>query len=654
MQIQKISRYIAFALSAIGIILYLILFFGLHRQQFAADLALWILIIGSLPFAIDMVIDVLKGKFGVDIIAISAIVVAILLKDYLPGIVILFMLSGGGALEEYAMQRARKELTTLISNAPTVAHLKEGSKITDIPADSVAKGSVILVKPGEIIPADSIVLGGRSSVDQSAITGESVPVQARPGMQLLSGSINRDDPLELQTIRESKDSQYAQLIKLVQNAEESKAPIVRLADSYTIFFTVITFVLAASSWFFSHDPVRLLAVLVVATPCPLILATPIAIISGISRAAKRGAIIKDGGALEQLGNAKAFVFDKTGTLTLGKPEIFEVSIVREGIDKNEILRLAASLDQLSMHILARSLVQNAELAKIELEYPQAYEEISGEGVSAVLGLDKDREGAEAVRQCSLYGQCEFKTGTKYHFGKLSFILKQGISVDEGIILAHDKRQGSGMMAVYLADAQGLLAIIFFADVVRSETRQVFDLLHFFGIHKIVMLTGDRQEVADRIAKEVGLKDVVAECLPEQKVGQIKSLQGEGLFPVVMVGDGVNDAPALATANVGIAMGAHGSSASSEAGDVVITVDDLNRVPEVFGIAKHAIYIAKQGIWIGIGLSIVLMIFAAFGLIPPLSGAILQECVDVLVIFNALRVLVYNFGVRPQNWCYKNQ
>jgi len=642
MQIQKISRYVAFVLSAIGIIIYLILFFGLHRQQFAADLALWILIIGSLPFAIDMIIDVFKGKFGVDIIAISAIVVAILLKDYLPGIVILFMLSGGSALEEYAMQRARKELTTLISNAPTVAHLKEGSKITDIPADSVAKGSVILVKPGEIIPADSIVLGGRSSVDQSAITGESVPVQARPGIQLLSGSINRDDPLELQTIRESKDSQYAQLIKLVQNAEESKAPIVRLADSYTIFFTIITFVLAASSWFFSHDPVRLLAVLVVATPCPLILATPIAIISGISRAAKRGAIIKDGGALEQLGNAKAFVFDKTGTLTLGKPEIFEVSIVREGIDKNEVLRLAASLDQLSMHILARSLVQHAESANVELEYPQAYEEVSGEGVSAVLGLDKDREGAEAVRQCSLYGQCEFKTGTKYHFGKLSFILKQGISVDEGIILAHDKRQGSGMMAVYLADAQGLLAIIFFADVVRSETRQVFDLLHSFGIHKIVMLTGDRQEVADRIAKEVGLKDVVAECLPEQKVGQIKSLQGEGLFPVVMVGDGVNDAPALATANVGIAMGAHGSSASSEAGDVVITVDDLNRVPEVFEIAKHAIYIAKQGIWIGIGLSIVLMIFAAFGLIPPLSGAILQECVDILVIFNALRVLVYKF------------
>ncbi len=614
---MKKFDYLIPSIALLGIIFYAIMHLS-HFPEVANYFILATLLLGAFPLFLEMVKNMLKGNFGVDLIAMVAIITSIFLSQYLAGTVILLMLSGGEALEGYAMRRARKELTALLANAPTIAHIKtEDGELKDVPVEQLSIDTLIVVKPGEIIPADGVAVSGFSLVDESALTGESVPVEVNISSQVLSGAINKDGLLEIKTIRESKDSKYEQLIRLVRQAEQHKAPIVRLADKYTVIFTIITFVLAVTAWLLSHDLVRILAVLVVATPCPLILATPIAIISGISQSAKRGIIVKDGGALEQLGEAKAFVFDKTGTLTLGKPEVSEVKVYA-GSGEDQVLKIAASLDQASAHILARSLTDHAKLKKIKLDYPSNYTETFGDGVTGEISSEK------------------------YFFGKLKFIQQQGIKISNEILKEHQALQDQGNITVYLADKKALLGAIFFADKIRSESKDVFTNLTNSGIKKIIMLTGDKKAVAQHISEQLGIKEVLAECLPEQKVATILDLKKNKIRPVVMIGDGVNDAPALASADVGIAMGAHGSSASSEASDIVITIDNLNRVPEAYTIAKYTLKVAKQGIFIGMGLSIGLMIIASLGYITPVVGALLQEGIDVLVIFNALRVAVRSY------------
>ncbi len=607
---KTIKKYLPlYALIVIG--LYIGLSLASHGKL-VNNITLVLLVLGSLPLLWGIVVEIYHRQFGVDIIAIVAIVAALILGQYLTGVVILLMLSGGEALEAYAFRRAKKELTELLARAPVVAHLKKDNKVIDVKIEQIQPGDILVVKPGEVIPTDGNVVFGQSMVDESAITGESLPVRAGVASQVLSGTVNTSEVLEIRVAKQSKDSKYEQLIRLVRQAEQVKAPIVRLADRYTVVFTIITFAFALVAWLLSGDPVRVLAVLVVATPCPLILATPIAIISGINKSAKRGIIVKDGGVLEQLGEAKAFVFDKTGTITLGSPKV--TSIKAFGQSENEILVLAASLDQLSTHILARSLLDYAREQHLELRYPSNYAEVFGEGVSG--SLDK-----------------------KYFFGRLSFIEKHGVVIPGGVKDEHNKQQISGIIAVYLSDEKNLLGAIYFADVIRPESASVFEKIREAGVKKILMLTGDRTEIAKKISRQIGLAEVYAEYMPEQKLGMVQKLRSEGWKPLVMVGDGVNDAAALTAADVGIAMGAHGSSASSEASGIVIAVDDLQKVEQAYAIAKRTLRIALQGIFVGMGLSIGLMVLASLGFIQPVFGAVMQEAIDVIVIFNALRVLL---------------
>ncbi len=579
-------------------------------ENLAMEIFRVLLIIGSIPVCIEIIGAIRKGQFGADIIALLAIITSYVMNQYLAGIFIVLMLSGGRALENFALSRAKKELTALISNAPRKAHIKEKGGLRSIPVDEVAIGDIIVVKPGEVVAVDGIVTEGNSPIDESALTGESMPVEKGLNSHVMSGSINKGNVLEIKAIHVSKDSQYEQIIRLVEGAEKTKAPMVRLADRYSGWFTIITLILSGTAWALAHEGMRLLAVLVVATPCPLILATPIAIVSGMSKAAKKGIIIKNGGALEALGNTKTFVFDKTGTLTFGVPNITEIKA--EKGTPEEIIRIAASLDQVSVHVIARALMQYAKANNIALSYPTEFEEIIGSGAKGKLDH------------------------TTYYLGKLGLIESQNISIPKDVKEHEINLKSHGKMALYLASEKEFLGTIYLADTVRPEVKTLFETLHRHGIRRTVMLTGDRKAVANHIGELAGVHEVIAECLPDDKLKHIERLRKES-SPVVMVGDGINDAPALAAADIGIAMGSTGSTATSEVADIVIMVDNIERVSDAFAIARRTLRIAKQSIFTGMGLSIFFMIIAAFGYIPPLYGAIIQEAVDIVVILNALRV-----------------
>lgn len=569
------------------------------------------IIVGLIPLAQEMISSILRRHFGVDIIAMLAIVAATLVGEYLAAVVVLLMLSGGEALERYALKRARKELTSLLNNAPRFAHLKVNGEMVDVDIDKVNVGDTVIIKPGEIIPVDGKVTLGTSEVDESALTGESILVEKIPHMHVLSGSVNKHAVLEVQALKPSSESQYSQIIRLVQEAEQSKAPFVRLADRYSVWFTIIAISLAAIAWVLSGEMVRAIAVLVVATPCPLILATPIAFASGVSRAAKRGVIIKHGGAIEKLAQARSFMFDKTGTITFGTPKLTKVVVFTDR-DEKEITHIATSLDQLSSHILARAFLKHAKHEGIKkLVIPSTFEETLGNGVEGVV------------------------EGKRYALGRLSFMHTLGVHIPQDIQSSRDKSKQEGIMTVYLASEGKLLGAFEFADTIRLNVKKLFSKLRQYG-SDVIMLTGDKKSVAEHIGAQAGITRVYAQCMPEQKVDFVKK-ERKVATPVVMVGDGVNDAPALAIADIGIALGAHGSSAASESGDIVVMVDNIERVGEVYELSRNVLRIAKESIFVGIGLSILLMILAVFGFIRPVYGALMQEVIDVIVILNALRV-----------------
>lgn len=572
------------------------------------------LLIGSLPLLVDIGTSILHGRFGIDLIAIVAIATSIVLGEFLAGSVILLMLSGGEALESFALRRARKDLTNLFERAPRLAHIMRNGSVVDIPAESVNVGEIVLVKPGEMIPVDGEVVEGSASVDESFLTGESLPLRKIRGGKVMSGSVAIDGVLHIRTLRSSLESKYQQIIRLVKEAEERKAPFVRLADRYSVWFTIATLFLAVLAWVLSYDPLRLLAVLVVATPCPLILATPIAFASGISRAAKMGIIVRSGGSLEKLGEARSFAFDKTGTLTLGAPRVQRI-MAFGSVKHDDVLALAASIDQLSPHVLARSIAQEAAARGMSLTYPDTFHEHVGEGVSGMMH------------------------GVEYHFGRLQFVVSKGVIADERMHSLHDAAKDQGQILVFLATKTEMLGAVEFSDEPRPDAQGLYERLKTLGIERVLMLTGDRVKAAERSAQKIGFpkESVRAECLPEVKVEEVLRLHRESP-PVVMVGDGVNDAPAIAAADVGIAMGSHGSSATSEAGDIVILVDRIERVADALEIGQRVLLIAKQSVFIGMGLSIVLMVIASLGYIAPLMGALMQEVIDVIVILNALRAL----------------
>lgn len=572
-----------------------------HHESYARLLLSGFSIAVALKLAVGMIKTLQEGKYGIDILAVTAIFSTVLVGEYWASIVIVLMLTGGEALEDYAANRAQRELNALLERAPQTAHKITNKGTKTIRLSEVRVKDRLLVRPGEVVPVDAILIDKAAEFDESSLTGESLPVEHKAGDELLSGSINGSTAITIQVIKSAEDSQYQQIIKLVKDAASDEAPFVRLADRYAVPFTALAFTIAGIAWAMSGEALRFAQVLVVATPCPLLLGAPIALISGMSRAAKNGVIIKNGGILERLATIKTVAFDKTGTLTHGEPEVSHIATANK-FSKEDVLMFAASAEQQSTHVLAQALTNEARKQHIHLSKPKQLSETTAQGVSAFV--DK-----KAVL-----------------VGKASFLIEGGVAID-------NKQLQSGETAVHVAIDGKYAGAVVFSDRIREESTRTIERLLQLGVRETMMLTGDSEGTAKRIAKEVGITSIKAECLPIDKVNAVKECS---VRPVMMVGDGVNDAPVLAVAEVGMAMGARGSTAASETADVVVLVDDIAKSAQAVEIAKDTIHIATQSIMIGIAISVVLMLVAASGVIPAVVGAGLQEVVDVVVIFNALR------------------
>ena len=576
----------------------------------AAD-ALWAAttVVGLVPLLISVARDLAKRESGVDVIALLAMGGALALGEYLAGAVIALMLSSGQSLEAYADARARRELSTLVARAPRVVNRYAGDELETVGIDRVEVGDRLLVKPGEVLPVDGVALGP-AVLDESALTGESRPVERAEGEQVRSGAVNAGAAFDLRAIATAEESTYAGIVRLVEEAQRQKAPFVRIADRYALIFVPVTLVIAGVAWAISGEAVRALAVLVVATPCPLILAAPIAIVAGISRAARRGIIVKGGGALEALGRGQVLLFDKTGTLTAGAPEVSDIDTFGD-VDGDELLRLAASLDQVSAHVLASAIVRAARERRLALVFPSEVREQLGSGIAGVVD------------------------GRKVALGKGNWVV-DGARMP---VAARDVRRRAmlqGSTNVFVSVDGELAGALLLDDPIRPDTPRVIRSLRREGFRRIVMITGDHADVAESVGVALGVDRILSERSPTDKVEAVEAERQEGF--TVMVGDGINDAPALAVADVGVAMGARGATASSEAADVVLAVDRLDRLAEAMRIARRSRRIALQSVIVGMGLSFVAMLFAAAGLLVPVGGALIQELIDVAVILNALRAL----------------
>ena len=567
------------------------------------------LVLTGLPVVVRTVRGMLSGRFAADLVAMLAIVAAVLLAQPLPGLIVVLMQTGGEALERYAEGRASEAVRELEAAAPRLAHRVGDDGVHDIPAEQARPGDRLLVRPGEMIPCDGVVAEGRSHLDVSRLTGEPLPVTAAPGLAVRSGSLNLESPLTIRTTALARESQYARIVELVRNAQASKAPLQRLADRYAVWFTPATLLVCAAAWLASGDADRVLAVLVVATPCPLILATPVAIIGGINRAAARGIIFRHGTALEQLGQVRVAVFDKTGTLTVGRPQVARV-VADSALGERELLRLTASLEQGSGHLLARMVVEAALAQDLRLAGCADAVESPGQGISGTVeGYRVAVGGRDYVRRCAPAADEGFHRLVAEHDGHL---LRAWVAVDG---------RGAG--------------VIEYADHVRPELGGLVARLRALGVTRTVLLSGDARTNVNAVAGAMGITEAHGELLPEGKVEFVRGVMAAG-DKVVMVGDGTNDAPALGSATVGVALASGGGGITAEVADAVILTDDPARVVEAIAISRRTLRLARQSIWAGLGLSAAAMVAASLGHIPPTAGALLQEAIDVAVILNALR------------------
>ncbi len=568
-----------------------------------------------LPLGWSVARSLLHGNVGVDAIALIAMVGALVLGEYLAGIVVGLMLAGGNALEARAARRARHELTSLVERAPRIGHRRRGDLVEEIPVEELAVGDLVVVRAGEVVPADGVVASDEAIVDESALTGEPLPATIRRSAPVRSGTSNAGEAFEMRVSRPASESAYAAVVRLVREAEANRAPFVRLADRYAVVLLLVTITIAGIAWGLSGDPIRALAVFVVATPCPLILAAPIAFVSGISRAARAGIVVKGGGAIEKLGDARTVLLDKTGTLTLGTPQVDRV-LPFDSVPADELIRLAASVDQLSAHSFGGAIVREAHDRQLALAFPSEVEEGLGQGIRGRVDGHVVAVGSPDWLRSLGYPEAPPES-------------------------AHDLggADGAGRATVLVGIDGGLAGAVIMADHVRADAAEAVRELRRVGIRHIAMVTGDRAAVADQVGRQVGVDRVYAEQSPDDKLEVVRSIQAqENLRPVVMVGDGVNDAPALALADVGIAMGTAGATVASETADAVILADRIDRVAAAVSIGRRSLGIARQSVLAGIGISVVAMGFAAAGLIPPVAGALLQEVIDVAVILNALRAL----------------
>ena len=550
-----------------------------------------------------MIRNLLRGHAGIDILAVTAITAAVLVGEYWAALIVVLMLTGGEALEDYAALRSKRELTALLSRAPQIAHRLNGEATTDVPVNEILVGETVLVRPGELVPVDAVLLDSSATFDESSLTGESIPAERVAGEIVPSGAVNGSTAVRLKSVATAEDSQYQLIVRLVAEAAGSKASVVRLADRYAVPFTLFSLSVAGLAWAFSGDPVRFAEVLVVATPCPLLIAAPVAFMAGMSRSAKAGIIVKGSSTLEQLSRIRTVAADKTGTLTQGTPELQRLA-VHTDFAPDTMLQLAASAEVYSSHVLADSVVRAAKQRHLTLVEAKHAEELATNGVHATVGEHDVRVGKAAWI-------AEHSTGF------------ENVSIEAGELAVHVAVDGKAVGAIIMRDQ------------VRPSTAAALADLKKLGVDRIVMVTGDTQATADFIGAQLGITEVFAECTPADKVRIVREEQNR---PVMMVGDGLNDAPVLAASDVGVAMGARGSTAASESADVVNLVDDFSRIPLAVKYGKDTVRIALQSIWLGIVISVVLMIVAAFGFIPAIVGAWLQEGVDRVAILGALRAL----------------
>jgi heavy metal translocating P-type ATPase len=529
--------------------------------------------------------------------------------ELLAAAVISLMLTSGRTLEAWAAHRARRDLSALLDRAPRTARRYRADRLETVPLEEVAAGDLLLVAPGDVVPVDGTVADGVAVLDESALTGEARPAERVRADLISSGVVNVGGPFRLRAGGTAADSTYAGIVRLVTEAENSQAPFVRLADRYAMWFLPLTLAVAGVAWALA-GPARAVAVLVVATPCPLILAAPVALVSGLSAAARRGVVVKSGGVLERLAQCTTLVLDKTGTLTAGQPELAGVTPAGSGLAAADILTLAASLDQVSGHVLAAAIVRAAAERGCRLIQPAGVTEVPGQGIAGTVGGHAVRLG-----RAGWTGAGESEPWVKS---------------------ARRAARLDGALTVFVAVDGRPAGVLLLEDQIRPDARQTIRAVRRGGISRIVLATGDRAEAADAVGALTGVDDVIASLTPAAKLDVVRREQR--LAPVIMTGDGINDAPALALADVGIAMGARGATASSEAADAVLTVDQIGRLGEVAALARRTRRIAMESVLAGMAMSLAAMGVAAAGLLPAVWGALLQEAIDVAVILNALRAL----------------
>lgn len=563
-----------------------------------------------------MVATLLRGRAGVDLIAVLSLAGTLLVHEYLAGALIAVMLATGRALDTAAERRASHDLRALLEHAPRSARRRTGDEVNVVPLDEIAVDDVLVVTPGEVVPVDGRIIDAVAVLDESVLTGEPLQVERGTGEPVRSGVVNAGTSFQIRATAPAAESTYAGIVRLAREAGAENAPVIRLADRYATWFLPLTLLVAGAAWLFSGSAVRAVAVLVVATPCPLLLAAPVAIVSGLSRASRHGVVIRSGGALENLGHATTLVMDKTGTLTAGRPTVTEV-IAAPGQDAAEALRLAASVDQLSPHVLAEAIVTEALARKATLSLPTTMVEQPGCGVSGTV----DGHHVEVGKPP------DTATGS-----------------DWARNVAGRARLDSAAIAWITVDNE-LTGAVLLRDPLRRQAPRTIRRLREAGLNRLVMLTGDRLEPAREVAAVLGLDEVYAGQSPADKVAAVRGERERAV--TVMVGDGVNDAPALAAATVGVAMGARGSTASSQAADIVLATDRLDRLADAMDTARWSRRIAVQSAVVGMSLSLLAMVVAAVGLLPPAAGALLQEGIDVAVILNALRALRGNPATRTE-------
>ncbi len=589
------------AVLAIGVIA-LVLRFGFNLGLAAQIIVTVTGALLALSMFIEMIKTLRSGKYGVDLLAIMSIAATLIVGEYWASLMILVMLTGGDSLEDYAANKAGADLKNLLNNSPQIAHIKIDNKLVDRKIDEVKIDETAVIKPGESVPVDGIVIAGEGNFDESSMTGESRPVAKKIGSELLSGTVNGDTVITMRVTRTATDSQYQTIVKLVKESADKPAHFVRMADRYAVPFTIISLLIAGIAWIASGDPHRFAEVLVVASPCPLILAAPIALVSGMGRSSRNSIIIKSGTSIEKMAQAKSIFFDKTGTITTGHLNVIGVHPATN-ISETELIQALGNLEINSAHIFARAIIRYVnDLPDFKHETVTNFSETNGQGVS----------------------------GT-YHDEIVKAGRRNFIAVDD----APQVELNEGESIIYVAINQKFAGYLTLADKTRTEAPTTMSALQHLGVTHLAMITGDKQETAEHIAEQVGITDVHAECLPQDKINLVVNTPAEQR-PVMMVGDGVNDAPALAAADVGIAMGASGASAASESADAVILKDDLSKVETAIKISRETMNVARQSVLIGIFICVALMLIAAFGVIPALFGAMLQEVVDTTSILWSLR------------------